>query len=176
MNLIIRLIYLLIASRFRSKLGVLDRCVTPFRTNLLDLDVLMHMNNGRYLSIQDLARVDLMTRNGVLKIVNAKGWYPVVVSETIQFRRSLKLFEKFVIEAQVVGWTDKDFVLEHVFKKGDQIVAYGYVMARFLSKKGGAPNMDEVLQAVGVNEKRELPERVKPWVEHQKLTRTHFST
>lgn len=175
MNLIFRLIYTLIFSRFRSKLKVLDRCVTPFRTNLLDLDVLLHMNNGRYLSIQDLARIDLMTRNGVAPIVKAKGWYPVVVSETIQFRRSLKLFEKFVIETQVVGWTEKDFVLEHVFRKGEQIVAYGYVMARFLSQKGQAPTMQEVLSAAGIHEKIELPEHVKQWVEHQKSTRAIFS-
>lgn len=175
MNLIIRLLYIALFSRFRPKQKVLDRCVTPFRTNLMDLDVLMHMNNGRYLSIQDLARVDLMNRSGVLPIFNSKGWYPVVVSETIQFRKSLKLFEKFVIETQVMGWTDKDFVLEHVFKKGEQIVAHGYVMSRFLKKSGGPVSIQEVLEAAGISEQREMPERVKPWVEHQRLARAHFA-
>ncbi|MFM0739211.1 thioesterase family protein [Paraburkholderia xenovorans] len=65
MSLIIRLLFLLFTSRRRTRLQVLDTCVTPFRVWFNDLDVLFHMNNGRYFTILDLARVDLMMRSGL---------------------------------------------------------------------------------------------------------------
>lgn len=44
-----------------------------------------------YFSILDLAPVDLMNHAGFAGELSAKGWYPVVVAETIRFRKSLGL-------------------------------------------------------------------------------------
>src|SRR3954464_393805 len=115
MNLLFRLLYLLLFSKHRSRLDLFERCKTPFRVWPSDLDVLRHMNNGKYFSLQDLARVDYMIRTGVAKAMAKNGWYPVVVAETAQFKRSLKVFEKFELTSQVLCWDDKHFVLEHRF-------------------------------------------------------------
>ena len=71
----------------------LGPCVTPFRVLPTDRDVLMHVNNGVYLSMMDVARVDLMYRAGLMGKLATRRWYPVVVAESIQFRRSLELFQ-----------------------------------------------------------------------------------
>lgn len=151
MNLFFRLLYSLLFSRFRKKVGILESNQTPFFVFPTDLDVLMHVNNGVYFSLQDLARVDLMIRSGAMKIINQNGWYPVVINETLNFKKSLELFDKFSIQTKVIGWDEKNIVLEHQFFKKDILVANGYVKARFLKKSGGSVLIKELISALGID-------------------------
>ena len=164
MNLFLRLIWLAIAGRFRRRVGVLGPSHTPFRVLPTDLDVLRHMNNGVYFSLMDLARVDLLTRAGLSKRIASRGWYPVVVAETIQFRRSLKLFDSFSIETRVLGWDEKAFVLEQRFLRGTEAVAAALVRARFLSREGGTVTPAEVLTVRDeVPDPGPMPEYAAQW-------------
>lgn len=149
MNKLLRLLWLLLVSRVRPPVAPLASCHTPFRVWFNDLDVLRHMNNGTYLSIMDLARLDLMVRSGLWARIKARGWYPVVVAETIQFRRSLNLFERYEIETRVLGWDDKAIVLEQQFIRRGEAVAHALVRARFLKKAGGPVTPDELALAAG---------------------------
>jgi YbgC/YbaW family acyl-CoA thioester hydrolase len=144
MNLIIRLIWHLIAARFREPCAMMGPCVTPFRVWPTDLDVLGHVNNGVYFSMMDVGRVDLMVRSGLWRKIRENGIYPVIAAETMRFRRSLHLFERFRIATRVIGWDDKAFLLEQKFlrpsnklRAEDEVVAEGIVRARFLKKAGG---------------------------------------
>src|SRR6266567_8900242 len=101
MNRWLRLLWLMVSIRWRPVAPPLGPVRTPFRVWPTDLDVFRHMNNGIYLTIMDLARLDLMLRSGFWRRIKAQGWYPVVVAETIQFRRSLNLFQRFEIETRV---------------------------------------------------------------------------
>jgi acyl-CoA thioesterase FadM len=150
-NLFLRLLWLLIISRLRSPVSPFGPCRTPFRVLPTDLDVLRHVNNGVYLSLMDLARVDLMTRCGLGSRLRAQGWFPVVVAETIQFRRSLTLFQPFVIETRLLGWDDKAFLVAQRFVRGVEPIATAMVRARFLSRAGGTVAPAEVLTLVGVS-------------------------
>lgn len=149
MNRLLRLLWLLLVARWRAPVPPLGPCRTPFRVWPTDLDVLLHMNNGIYLSIMDLARVDLMIRSQLTRHIREQGWYPVVVAETIQFRRSLNLFQRFEIETRVLGWDDKAIVLEQQFFRGREAVAHALVRARFLRKGGGAVSTRELALAGG---------------------------
>ncbi|MDG0817112.1 acyl-CoA thioesterase [Bdellovibrio svalbardensis] len=164
MNLFFRLIWTYIISRFRSKLGVLDVCPTPFRVLPTDLDVLRHMNNGVYFSLQDLARTDYMIRIGALDTISSKGWYPVVVAERLRFRKSLKLFQKFEIQTKLVFWDDKYIYIEHTFMSGGEAVAWGTIRTRFLSKKGGIVSPKELMSALGHDlAPAQMTEYLKNW-------------
>ncbi len=66
MNLIFRLLGLLLTTRWRGRLGPLEESVLKLRVWPVDLDVNLHMNNGRYLSVMDLNRVDVILRTGLL--------------------------------------------------------------------------------------------------------------
>ncbi len=170
MNLIIRLLWITLFSKWRKPVSVLGPCQTPFRCLLTDLDVLRHMNNGMYLSIMDLARVDLMIRAGVYDKLNSNGWYPVVVAETIRFRKSIKAFQAFVVETSVLGWDEKAFILEQKFLREGTCVAEAVVRARFLKKTGGSVSPQEVLQLAEFNSKSpELPE----WIDHWNKTQSN---
>jgi len=128
----------------------------------------MHMNNGKYFSLMDLARVDLMIRAGLHGRVRQKGWYPVVVAETLRFRKSLRPFERFVIETTVLGWDEKAFLLQQRFLRGRDCVAEGVVRARFLKKSGGSVAADEVLTlSNAASRPPALPEWLAIWNSRQ---------
>jgi acyl-CoA thioesterase FadM len=145
MNLLLRLLWTLIAARFRTRCAVLGPCRTPLRVWPGDLDVLFHVNNGVYLSMLDVARVDLLLRAGAFGRLRARGLYPVVAAETIRFRRSLKLFERFEIETRVIGWDEQAFLLTHSFLRRGEVVAEAIIRSRFLKRGGGKASTAEVL-------------------------------
>lgn len=116
MNLWFRLIWLLISQRFR------DRLVPPFdisRLNFrawpLDLDPNLHMNNGRYLVIADLGRMDLMLRGNLWSAAVKKGWTPILSGSLIRYRREIKPFQPFELLTRIIYWNDRNFVMEHRF-------------------------------------------------------------
>jgi acyl-CoA thioesterase FadM len=145
MNLLFRLFWLLLTAARRAPAPQLGPCTSTFRVWPNDLDVLRHMNNGRYFSIMDLARVDLMARSGLWPKLKQAGLYPVVVHESMSFRRSLKLFDRFIVRTTVVGWDDKHILMEQAFWRGDTEVAFALVKARFLKTSGGSIGTAELL-------------------------------
>jgi len=164
MNLLLRLILTLLLSPRRSRLRVLDTCVTPFRVWPNDLDVLRHMTNGRYFTILDLARVDLMVRSGMWPQLRKQGWYPVVTLETMRFHRSLELWDRYDVATRVIGWDDKHVFIEQAFIRDGAQVALGVVRARFLKRSGGTVPTSDLLQLAGVAQASPvLPEWVEQW-------------
>jgi acyl-CoA thioesterase FadM len=164
MNLIFRLLLTLFLSGRREPVSVLGPCLTPFRCWFTDLDILRHMNNGKYFSIMDLARVDLMIRADLYERLSQNGWYPVVVAETLRFRKSLKPLERFMVETVVLGWDEKAFILQQRFLRSEECVAEGVVRARILKRSGGSAVPAEVIALSGdVPTPPSLPDWVSAW-------------
>jgi acyl-CoA thioesterase FadM len=141
-------------SRFGPRLGHYDVARTRFITLPTDQDILRHMNNGVYLSIMDIARFDMLHRTGIWAIFVARGWYPVVVLETISFRKSLTLGQRFTVESRILGYDEKAVYLEQRFVRPDadgnpEIYAQGFTRGRFLKRTGGVVGIDELATAVG---------------------------
>lgn len=128
MNLWLRLLWLLLSTPFRPKLKPpFEPSVLPFRVWFHDLDTSLHMNNGRYWSLMDLGRTDLMLRTGLWRVVLRERWVPVVNSGMIRFRRELRLFRPFRIETAILCWTESWLVMQHRVvsrgRDGSEIVA-----------------------------------------------------
>lgn len=116
MNLWLRLIWVLIASRFGERLRVPGgKSVLGFRVWFHDLDTSLHMNNGRYLTVMDLGRLDMMARSGLLRAALRHGWTPIASSIKIRYRREMRLFERFRLETRLAAWDDEFVVMEQVF-------------------------------------------------------------
>ena len=162
MNLFLRLLLLLLSAPFRPRCELLG----PTRKRYLvwppDLDVLFHVNNGVYLSMLDVARVDLMLRSGLAAKLWRKGLYPVVAAETIRFRRSLQLFQVFEVETTVIGWDDKAFIIQHRFLRREELVAEAVVRARVLRRGGGTVGARELLDLIG---RSEPSPTLAPWID-----------
>src|SRR6478609_11752451 len=164
MSLFLRLLLLVLSAPLRPRCELFQPVRKGFRVWPTDLDVLLHVNNGVYLSLLDVARVDLLLRSGLGSKLWRKGWYPVVAAETIRFRRSLQLFQAFEVETAVIGWDDKAFVIQHRFLRGAELVAEAIVRSRFLKRGGGSVGSKEILEVVGRSEPSPaLPPGVEAW-------------
>src|SRR6188768_3808869 len=162
MSLFLRLLLLLLTAPFRSRCELFAPARKRFRVWPPDLDVLLHVNNGVYLSMLDVARVDLLLRSGLAGKLWRKGLYPVVAAETIRFRRSLQLFQAFEVETTVIGWDEKAIIIQHHFLRRGELVADAVVRSRFLRRRGGTVSSRELLELVGLTgPSPELP----PWVD-----------
>lgn len=114
-----------------------------------DLDILRHMNNGRYLSLFDLGRWDLLIRTGLFDAMKQRGWYAVVSSETVTFRKSLELWQRFDVESRFIGHDDKALFLEHRAVVDGEVYARVIVRARMLRRSGGTISHEELFGALG---------------------------
>ena len=144
MNLIFRLLYVYIYSLFRERLSV-GKSKSVLRLMVLpnDLDIILHMNNGRYLTICDLNRVDLFIRSGLLKAMRKRNWYPVIAEHTMSYKKSLHLFERYRAELEVTHWDDKYFYMTHTFSNAERVVATG-------TSKGAIRSRTEVIKPEAV--------------------------
>ncbi len=136
MNLLFRLLVVLLRSMpRRGTVGVLDVTTLRLRVWPTDLDLNVHLNNGRYLSIMDLGRIDLILRVGLLGRMVRDGIRPVVGSVQIVYRRSLAPFQAFDLTTQLIGWDEKWTYLRQQFHDDSGAVcADAYVRALFVRR------------------------------------------
>ena len=165
MNLWWRLLWELVSWRTRSKLHWSDVGIRSFRVWPSDLDIFNHMNNAKFFALLDLSRYDLALRSGTWQLWKKKGWYPVVVAETITFRKSLLPWQKFQIESKVVGWDDLAFYFECRYTANGEIYAVAHIRVRFLKRTRGIVTVEGVLKADSSWEAHEpeMPKWVLEW-------------
>ena len=85
------------------------------RVGLRDLDLMVHMNNSRYLREADFARHGLLVESGIWEKA-WKGKTPLVTgAQTIRYRRELSPFQKYEVHTKVVGWDERAIFLEQLF-------------------------------------------------------------
>ena len=165
MNLIFRLIKTIIVALRASRLAPLDESVANYRVWPHDLDLNMHMNNGRYLTLMDLGRIDMMIRNGLARAAFKHRWRPMVASATIRFRRPLPPFKRFQLHTRIICWDAKWFFMEQRFQVGDELYATSVIKGIFMGPRGKAAPQ-EIAAAVGVREPSPpMPEAVRAWLE-----------
>lgn len=148
MNLLLRLLRVLIATRFRGRIDVLEESVLNLVVWPTDLDLNLHMNNGRYLSVMDLGRVDHVARTGLLRLIVRNRWQPVLGTATIRYRRSLRLFQRYRLITRVVCWDEKWAYMEQRFERDGHLMAQAYVKALFRTGRRTLRSR-EVLNALG---------------------------
>lgn len=148
MNLYFRMLVTLLASRWGKGIEYDEPLRTSHWVLPLDLDVFGHMNNGRYLQMMDLSRVNWMSRSGVLRAMFSRRWGALIGGACVRFRRSLKLFQRYQIETRLLSWDQRWWFIQHRFMDHhQQAVALGVV--RCALRDGNCwVDTDEVLSAV----------------------------
>jgi acyl-CoA thioesterase FadM len=137
MSLYLRLLITICTSFFNSKKHpALDPIRTNFRVLPNDLDILGHVNNGRYLTLMDLGRINLIGRSGLAKKMLPLKWYPLIGSVTMTYFRPLKMLQKYQIQTRLICWDEKWFFLEQKFLMKEFTVAIGIVRAQIHGPKG----------------------------------------
>lgn len=116
MNLWIRLLWLMLTARWRPALRLPEAAsVLRLRVWPTDLDPSMHVNNGKYLSMMDLGRLDLMVCAGLWRAILKHGWTPIASNVLIRYRREMRLGQRFRLETRLLTWDASNVVIEQVF-------------------------------------------------------------
>jgi acyl-CoA thioesterase FadM len=110
-----------------APLGVLGEDRLRLRVWPNDIDLNLHMNNARYLSMMDYARTHLLARTRLLEHIIRSRWMPLVGAVWITYRRSLPLFSVFSLNSRLVCWDKRWFYIEQTFTGHDGLAAVGWV-------------------------------------------------
>jgi acyl-CoA thioesterase FadM len=120
------MLFILVSSYFKKPLPV-----GPSRNTLTlhvlpnDIDINFHMNNGRYLTICDLNRVDLFFRTGLARLMFRNNWIPIITKHTMTYKKPLKTFQSYCVSMELTHWDHRQFYMKHQFARGNRIVAEG---------------------------------------------------
>ncbi len=151
MNLWFRMLALLWRMRGGEPAAITDEVALGMRVLPTDIDLLGHMNNGRYLSLMDIGRLALMMRTGIGQAARRHGWFPLVRRVSIEYLHPLRPFQRFRLATRALSWDDKWFYLEQRFIAGERVCARAYVQGLLRGPHGNvAPTT--ILEAVGAPE------------------------
>jgi acyl-CoA thioesterase FadM len=141
MRLRLRLLWLILSSLWRPRMGVLDESVLAFRVLPNDVDV-RNATSDRFVALMDLGRMDIAFRVGLLGTMVRNRWVPLATFVTIRFRHHLRLFERYNLRTRILYWDESTFYFEQRFERGGRTLATGYVCATMLGPGGPVPPQD----------------------------------
>ena len=148
-----------------APLGVLDEDRLRMRVWPNDIDLNMHLNNARYLSIMDYGRAHLLARTKLLQHMLHARWQPLVGAAWVTYRRSLALFALFELTSRLVCWDDRWFYMEQTFTSSKGLAAVGWVKGMLRDPRGTVdPQLVLERVAPGVVSPP-MPESIAAWNE-----------
>ncbi len=172
MMLILRTLKVVLKALRRPKLHPLDTSRISLVVWPNDIDLNLHMNNGRYLSIMDLGRVDMMIRNGILSVILKRRWRPMVGAATIRYRRGLRPLSRYDLTTRIVCWDHKWFFMEQRFEQGGEVCAVAVVKGLFVGPRFSKVDTGELAASVGfTGDSPPMPESIRSWQEWEHPTR-----
>ena len=130
-----RMLPMLARARSAPKVSAAEPVTSRFRVLPHDIDINMHLNNGRYLQLIDLNRAEWMIRTGIWDVIRRNHWRPILASTAVQYRRELRLWDVATIETRLLGWDGRWTYLEHrVFDANGRPAALALAKAGFRAK------------------------------------------
>ncbi|MFW2373651.1 MAG: thioesterase family protein [Gammaproteobacteria bacterium] len=148
MNLYLRLLFLLLKPGIKKKPELLQPAVLHLRVLPNDLDFNLHMNNGRYLSIMDLGRIELIKQRGLIRHMIKQRWVPIVAQAQISYYRPLNSFQSYELSTQLICWDDKYAYFQQTFTSKNKTVAVAHIKGLLRSYQGTL-NPNEVIRLLG---------------------------
>jgi acyl-CoA thioesterase FadM len=169
-NVLLRFLFVIFTSPFKSRIGILDESVLSLRVWPNDIDLNFHMNNGRYLSLMDLGRMDLLGRLGFLGEGFRRQWFPMIGEARIRFRRQLRTFERFTLRTRILCWDEKWFYIEHIIEKvGGEVASVCYLRSLLRGRDGNIPPRTVLNTLGGYDiESPPIPEVILKWIEAER--------
>lgn len=165
MVVLFRLAVRMLAVPFRPRRGILEESVLTLRVWPNDLDLNLHLNNGRYLSLMDIGRMDLLARPGLLFPSLRRRWLPLLGEAKIRFLKPLPPFARFELRSRLLTWDEKWFYIEQVFQRNGEVMAIAHVRGLLRGPHGNVPPAD-ILALGGFDPTPpEKPELVRRWRE-----------
>ncbi|MFC7431518.1 MULTISPECIES: acyl-CoA thioesterase [unclassified Agrococcus] len=172
MHMLLRFLYAMLVRGARApRLQIGDVSRIDHRVQLVDIDLLGHMNNGRYLSFMDLGRIDLTKRAGMAAHLSKAHIHAVVGQQSIAYRRSIGFLQRFTLESRLVGADERSVYVEQRFVAKGEVMARAVVRGRFIQRGVGAVRMSVVSEACGYDfeANHPVPDDIRTWADWSSL-------
>jgi acyl-CoA thioesterase FadM len=170
-NLYLRLILTWLRARLKPPIHLGDTIEMTMRVWPNDIDVNGHMNNGRYLTITDLALIEYFSRAGFLGLALRKGWRPMLGGAMISFRHGLRPFGRYTLRMTMTCWDDRWSYMRFEFLQEGKTMAQGHAKGAIVGRKGIVSNA-ETRTALGADPTSpSFPSSISAWIEADRLIR-----
>ena len=164
MNLYFRLLLTLLKAWRAPRLVPGEPVELTLRVLPTDLDLNGHMNNGRYLTVVDLALATVFIRSGFGRLCFARRWRPMGGGSVVYFRRALTVFQRYTLRFSLVAWDEFWSYCRFEFVRDGQICATGFVKGAATGPQGLVRNAD-IHAALGYQlAPPSLPEDLQAWI------------
>ena len=149
MNLYIRLLWVIFRA-YKRNLITPENLQNEISTIVMpnDLDLNLHMNNGRYMTFCDFNRVDLFVRSGLAKLMFKNGWAPIVAHHTMSYLKPLAIFDRVKVTMEITHWDERYFYSNNVLYKRGNKIAEGTSKSLVISKKEGRLAPSDIVEHV----------------------------
>lgn len=131
----LRLLGLSLRSLLRGRRSLFETSVLGLRVWPPDLDLNLHMNNARYLSIMDLGRVDVLLAGG-LGLWGRRGRQPLVAASFCRYFKPLRPFQAYELHTRLAGFDEKWFYFEQRFIAKGRLYTLGAVKGLMVGSDG----------------------------------------
>ncbi|MGW3964217.1 acyl-CoA thioesterase [Amycolatopsis sp. NPDC005003] len=163
MNLWLRLLLVFIRARSAGRTEPLAPHTITLRMLPTDLDLNGHVNNGRYLSMLDLGRTDVVVRSRLFENARRHHLNAAVAGAAIRYRRPLSAGQRIRLRTRLVGWDDRSFYVAHRITARGNVASLALVRLR-VSGPAGPVSTAEATPLLGLPaQSPPLPEAVAAW-------------
>ena len=170
MNLYLRLLLTILRALRAPRVRPGEAVELELRVWPNDLDLNGHMNNGRYLTMVDLALMAVFIRSGFGRLCLRKRWRPMGGGSVVYFRRALTVFQCFTLRFTVVAWDEYWVYSRFEFVRNGQLCATGFVKGAVAAPRGGLVPNAEVYRALGYDGvSPAVPADLQAWIDADRL-------
>ena len=155
-----RIVWILIARKFQSQVDIEEELTRTFRVRLFDCDGFRVMTAFKYAAYMDLIRWEMIARSKLFNEILPKGLAPTLGAQKIIYRKPLKLWTKFTLRLQTMGWDEKWVYHIHKFEQSGEVKAIGITRA-LIWKKDKPQILREILQNIAV---KNLDKKPPEWI------------
>jgi len=155
-----RIVWILIARKFQSQVDIEEDLTRTFRVRLFDCDGFRVMTAFKYAAYMDLIRWEMIARSKLFNEILPKGLAPTLGAQKIIYRKPIKLWTKFTLRLQTMGWDEKWVYHVHKFEQSGEVKAIGITRA-LIWKKDKPQILREILQNIAV---KNLDKKPPEWI------------
>lgn len=152
--------------KYRNKpIDLFDPHISTHRCMPWDIDPWLELNNGRTLTLYDLARVPYFVRSGAIKVLTKNKWRVTVAGVSVRYRRRITAMEKITIYSKFLGWDERFFYTEQsIWNKHDECANQVVVRSAIVGGNGIVPPA-KMAEAYGyLGESPQMPDWVLNWI------------
>ena len=165
MNLYLRLVWTVLRALGAPPVRPGEPIELRMRVLPNDLDLNGHVNNGRYLTLVDLALVTMFIRSGFARLCWRRRWRPMGGGSVAYFRRELSVFQADTLRFTLVAWDEFWSYCRFEFLREGRVHAIGFVKGAAFGRDGLVRNSD-ISPALGHDAPSpEFPADLRAWME-----------